>query len=124
MKYNHIGIPTDQKHDNEELVEGQGFRYYSTPYAANKWHVMWHRFPENHGLPELLTQVPHVAFTVDDLDLEIEGKKVLIGPYEPIEGYRVAIINDGGMAIELIESDLSDEEISKREQEVFDQNKR
>jgi hypothetical protein len=123
MLYSHIGIPTTKKRYNEELVEGQGFSYYTTPYAANKWHVMWHRFPKNNGLPQTLTQLPHIAFDVQDLDKEIEEKKVLLSPYEPLPGYRVAIIEDGGFPIEVIETKLNEEEISALEQEVFDQNR-
>jgi len=35
----------------------------------------------------------------------------MLGPYEPIEGYRVAIIDDAGIPVELIETTLTDEEI-------------
>jgi hypothetical protein len=123
MKYSHIGIPTDKEREGENLVERHGFRYYTTPYEANKWHVMWHRFPEDHGLPELVTKVPHVAFEVEDLEKEIEGKNILFGPYEPIEGYRVAMIDEGGFPIELIETKLSDKEISARENEIFNKHR-
>lgn len=73
---------------------------------------MWHRFPEDHGLHELLTQKPHIAFTVDDLDAEIEGKQILLGPYEPIPGFRVCIIEEFGEPIELIQTEMSDEEVA------------
>ena len=36
------------------------------------------------------------------------------GPYEPVAGYRIAAIEDGGIAIEFIETDLSDDEIWSR----------
>lgn len=117
MEYNHYGIPTKEIKENEAYVEVGGFKFYTTPYEANEYHIMWHRFEEGHGLPELLTKVPHIAFRVEDLDKEIEGKKVILGPYYPIEGYRVAIIEVDGVPIEFIETKLNDEEISKREQE-------
>ena len=79
-RYHHYGIPTDEKREDEVYVETHGFQFYSTPFDANKWHIQWHRFPEGHGLPELVTQVPHVAFQVDDLDEEIKGAKILFGP--------------------------------------------
>ena len=40
----------------------------------------------------LIRRVPHPAFQVNDLDRVIVGARVLLGPYEPIEGFRVAII--------------------------------
>jgi hypothetical protein len=45
------------------------------------------------------------------MDRAITGRKLLLGPYEPIAGFRVAIIDDGGIPIELIETSLSDDEI-------------
>lgn len=114
-RYHHYGIPTDEKREDEVYVETHGFQFYSTPFDANKWHIQWHRFPEGHGLPELVTQVPHVAFQVDDLDEEIKGAKILFGPYSPIENYRVCMIEEKGVPIELIETSLSDEELALAE---------
>ena len=116
-RYHHYGIPTTEKRSDESLVEVEGFKFYSTPFDANKWHIQWHRFPEGHGLPELVTQVPHIAFQVDDLNKEIEGCKVLFGPYSPIEGYKVAMIEENGIPIELVETSLSDWQLSILEQE-------
>lgn len=118
-KYHHYGIPTDEKRADETLVEIEGFKFYSTPFEANPWHIQWHRFPEGHGLPELVTQVPHIAFQVDNLDAEIQGAKVLLGPYSPLKGYRVAMIEEQGVPIELVETKLTDEELSLLEQEEF-----
>jgi hypothetical protein len=64
------------------------------------------------GLPRpLVRSLPHPAFKVDNLDRAVVNRKLLLGPYEPITGYRVAIIDDGGMPVELIETTLTDEEI-------------
>jgi len=122
-KYHHYGIPTTEKRNDETLVEVQGFKFYSTPYEANKWHIQWHRFPEGHGLPELVTKVPHIAFQVDDLDKEIENAKILFGPYSPLKGYRVAMIEEQGVPIELVETNLTDKELSELEQQEFNKHK-
>ena len=50
--------------------------------------------------------------TVDDLDREIKGAKILFGPYSPLPGYRVAMIEEQGVPIELVETNLTDEELS------------
>lgn len=119
-KFHHYGIPTTEVREDESLVEVGGFRFYSTPFEANKWHIQWHRFPKGHGLPDLLTKVPHIAFQVDDLDAEIKGCKILLPPYSPLPGYRVAIIEEQGVPIELVETKLSDEELSQLEKEVLE----
>jgi hypothetical protein len=120
-RYNHYGIPTTEVKENESYVEVGGFKFYSTPYEANEYHIQWHLFPEGHGLPEILTKVPHIAFQVDDLDKEIEGKKVILGPYYPLEGYRVAIIEEQGVPIEFIETKLNDKEVSELEQKNYEE---
>lgn len=58
--------------------------------------------------------MPHVAFKVDNLLRAIEDEEVILGPYEPIDGFFVAMINDNGAPIELIETTLSDDEIWER----------
>lgn len=110
-RYHHYAIPTQESRPDERLVETGGYKFYSTPFGANRWRIQWHRFPEGHGLPELVTQVPHIAFQVDDLDGEIKEAKVLFGPYTPIEGFRVAMIEEEGVPIELVETNLTDEEL-------------
>lgn len=114
-KYHHYGIPTTEKRADESYVEVGGYKLYSTPFEANKWHIQWHRFPEGHGLPEIITKVPHIAFQVDNLDEEIKGAKILLGPYSPLQGYRVAMIEVDGVPIELVETKLTDRELSDLE---------
>jgi hypothetical protein len=65
-------------------------------------------------LHPLIRTVPHPAFKVADLREAIQGEELLLGPYEPIDGYHVAIIRDGGIPIELIQTELSDDEIWDR----------
>jgi len=115
-KYHHYGIPTKERCSDETFIKTSDFKFYSTPFEGNKWHIQWHRFPEGHGLPELVTRVPHIAFQVDNLEKEIAGAKILFGPYEPLKGYRVAMIEEQGVPIE---TKLTDAELSKLEQEKF-----
>lgn len=59
----------------------------------------------------LIKTVPHVAIQVDNLKEALEGYEILLGPYEPIPNYRVAIINDGGVPVELVETSLTPVEL-------------
>jgi hypothetical protein len=72
------------------------------------------RFEPDSSLHPLIRTVPHVAFKVADLDQAIAGCNVLLGPYEPIPDFRLAIIEDGGQPIELVETILTDEELWRR----------
>jgi hypothetical protein len=47
--------------------------------------------------------VPHVAFQVDDLARELEGRDVLVQPNSPSPGVMVAFIVDNGAPVELIQ---------------------
>jgi hypothetical protein len=63
------------------------------------------RFESDSPLPELVKKVPHVAFEVEDLAAELQGKEVLIEPNSPSGGVMVAFIVDNGAPIEFIQFD-------------------
>ncbi|WP_295537914.1 hypothetical protein [uncultured Pseudacidovorax sp.] len=107
-EFHHAGIPTDQVRDDEQFSANAGMY---TSDNAGRFRIQWHRFTPDSPLHPLIRSVPHVAFKVADLAAAIEGETVILGPYEPIDGYRVAMIDDGGVPIELIQTELSDEEI-------------
>jgi hypothetical protein len=62
----------------------------------------------------LIQTIPHAAFKVGDLDKAVMGYNILLGPYEPIPNFRVAIIEDRGQPIELVQTTLTDEELWER----------
>ncbi|WP_237729468.1 VOC family protein [Lelliottia amnigena] len=79
-----------------------------------KFRIQWHRFTDDSPIHPLLKTVPHVALKVDNLARAIEGEEIILGPYEPIDGYQVAVINDNGAPVELIQTELSDDELWSR----------
>jgi hypothetical protein len=113
--FHHLGIPSD------EVKEGESYhpkyKFYSTPFGANPYRIQWLRFPKGCTLPKIITEIPHLAFKVEDLEAEIEEKKVVLGSWEPLEGFRVAIIEDEGAPIEFIETTISDEELARLDRE-------
>ena len=106
--FHHMGIPTDEARPGEIFSPAAGMYTSDNPGAFS---IQWHRFTPDSPLHPLIRTVPHPAFKVADLQAAIEGEEVLLGPYEPIDGYFVAIINDGSAPVELIQTDLTDEEI-------------
>ncbi len=107
-EFHHMGIPTDIPHDGEQFSAKAGLYTADNP---GKFRIQWHRFTPDSPLHPLIRTMPHPAFKVADLAAAIEGETVLLGPYEPIDGYHVTIIDDGGVPVELIQTTLSDEEI-------------
>lgn len=106
-----MGIPTDDIRPNETFSPAAGMYTADNP---GSFRIQWHRFTADSPLHPLLRTVPHPAFKVADLQAAIEGEELLLGPYEPIDGFLVAVINDGGAPVELIQTDLTDEEVWER----------
>jgi len=100
-KYHHVGIPTTVSRENEAYMEE--FKMYVSGYNSSPYGVEWMRFEPDSPLPELIKEIPHVAFEVDDLKKEIQDKEVLIPPNSPSEDIIVAFIVDNGVPIEFIQ---------------------
>ncbi len=102
-KYHHFGIPTDVPRDGENYLPE--FKVYCSGYATSPYGIEWMRFEPQSPLPELVRTVPHIAFEVDDLGAEIEGKDILIPPNSPSPGVTVAFIVDNGVPVEFLAFD-------------------
>lgn len=103
-----MGIPTMEVRPGEIFSVAAGM--YTSDNPGN-FRIQWHRFTAESPLHPLIRTVPHPAFKVPDLQAAIVGEVVILGPYEPIDGYFVAIIDDAGAPVELIQTDLTDSEI-------------
>jgi hypothetical protein len=108
-EFHHLGIPTNEARPGERY--SARFDMYTSDSDCQLLHIQYHRFAADSSLDPLIRSLPHPAFKVDNLDRAVVDRKLLLGPFEPITGYRVAIIDDGGMPVELIETTLTDEEI-------------
>ncbi len=100
-RYHHIGIPTDIPRPDEKYIADYGL--YVSGFETSPYGIEWMRFKENSPISEVIKTIPHIAFEVDDLDKEIEGKNLLGDISNPSEGVRVAMFIDNGSPIELIE---------------------
>lgn len=100
-QYHHLGIPTTIQHPDETYLESH--RLYVSGYDSSPYGIEWMRFEPDCPLPELVQTVPHIAFEVDDLLAELEGKEVLIKPNSPSDGVLVAFIVDNGAPVEFLQ---------------------
>jgi len=105
----HIGIPTGECRPGERYAAKVGM--YTTDDLSGPMPVQWHRFEPDSPLHPLLREQPHIAYKVSDLRAAIEGHTVILGPYEPIDDYQVAVIDNAGLPVELIQTTLTDDEI-------------
>ena len=102
-EFHHVGIQTNIKRENEKYVTDG--KVYITDFDAHPYNIEWLRFEDDSPMPEEIQKIPHVAFKVDDLEAELEGKNVLMEPFVPMEGVRVAFILEDGAPIEFMQFD-------------------
>ena len=101
MKYHHLGIPTQTPKEGETYLKE--YDVYCTDHESNPFGIQWMRYGKNCTLPELVKEVAHVAFEVQDLNQALIGKEVIIEPNSPSEGVMVAFILENGAPVELLE---------------------
>ena len=99
-KLHHVGIPTQEKHENETYL--QDGKLYITDAAASPNKIEWLRFEPGSPMPQMLQTLPHIAYEVDDLEAEMRGKEVLMPPFSPLAGITVAFVIEEGAPIELM----------------------
>ena len=100
-RYHHMGIPTDQPRVGERYLPH--LKMHVCGFETSPYGIEWMRFEPDSPVSELVRTVPHIAFEVDDLDREIQGRELLGEVSSPSEGIRVAMIVDDGAPVELIE---------------------
>ena len=61
------------------------------------------RYEQGCDVPELIRNVVHVAFEVDDVYEAIKGKNVITAPNSPSPGVLVAMIEEAGAPVELLQ---------------------
>ncbi len=103
LRYHHLGIPTTESRPGERHLPEFGM--HVSGYDTSPFRIEWMRFDPDSPMPDLVQQVPHVAFEVDDLAAALEGREVLIQPNRPSPGVRVAFVIDDGAPVELMQID-------------------
>ncbi len=111
-RLHHLGIPTTKIMPGARYAAGVGM--YTSDDLSGPVPIQWHRFTPDSPLHPLIKTQPHVAYQVSDLAAALVGQTVILGPYEPIEGFWTAMIDHGGLPIEFIQTELSDEIIWSR----------
>jgi len=100
-RYHHLGIPTTVPRPGEVYLPH--LRIHVAGYETSPFGVEWMRFDPDCGIHELVRTVPHLAFEVDDLEAALAGRRVISPVSSPCEGVRVAMIEDDGAPVELME---------------------
>ena len=104
-KYHHTGIPTKNRMPDETYLPA--LKFYVSGFPVSPFGIEWMRFEIDSPVHPLIQKVPHVAFEVDDLELELSrGNFIILSePEYSAEGIKVAMIEHNGAPIELIQFD-------------------
>ncbi|MGD8306648.1 MAG: hypothetical protein PVF17_08340 [Ignavibacteria bacterium] len=100
-RFHHIGIPTTRQMPNEKYIKG--LKMFVTGFDTSPYGIEWMRFEKDSPISEIVKNVPHIAFEVDDLEKSLEGKNILTGAHTISEGIKVAMILDNDAPVELLE---------------------
>ena len=103
MKFNHIGIPTQDRFDGEIPLPHLAMTV--SDHRNNPFGIQWQRYDADAPYPDLVKSVPHVAFEVEDLKAALRDQKVIIEPNSPAKGLTVAFIEVNGAPVELMQID-------------------
>ena len=102
MDFEHIGLITTEKKDDEDWVEDT--KVWVTNPKKHPYKVEWLRFREDSPVKGDLRDKPHVAFSVDDLEKASKGLTVLLEPFEVGGFVRAGFYkNKDGAIVELME---------------------
>ncbi|MHB1375872.1 MAG: VOC family protein [Candidatus Humimicrobiaceae bacterium] len=80
MKFDHIGLITNEKKNSESWVEAT--RVWVTNPKKHPFNVEWLRFESDSPVSGSLREKPHVAFRVKNLEEASKGLKILLDPFE------------------------------------------
>lgn len=101
FSFQYFGIPSAIKRDKEFVLNNfQSLNPRSLPHTNG---IQWMRFHEDSSIPEVVQKTAHIAFQVTDLDEAIKSRTILVNPYIPAEGVRVAFIIENDVPIGFFE---------------------
>jgi hypothetical protein len=107
--FDHVGIPTTVRHDGESWVEPT--RVWVTSPRAHPFNVEWLRYEPDTPVAGALRDQPHVAYRVADVVQAIDGRLVLLEPFDVGGGFaRVAFVVQDGAVVELMQYASPDSE--------------
>lgn len=102
--FDHVGIPTGEKQPEEMYVEAT--KVWVTDPMRHPQRIEYLRFEPDTPVQGPVRDLPHFAFQVDDLEAEIGGAQILLGPFSPTDTLRVVFIWKDGAVFELMENSV------------------
>ena len=80
MQFNHIGMITDEEKEGAMFIPAT--RVWVTDFRTHPYHIEWLRFEPDSPVTGPVRDLPHVAYSVDDIEEAAKGLKVLLEPFD------------------------------------------
>jgi hypothetical protein len=101
-RFHHIGLVTNTSKPGEMYFDS--LKVWGTSPDADANRIEWVRFAPDSPLAETpVAKMPHVSWQVDDLNAELKGKELVVGPIEAAPGIRIAYFFSDGALVEYLE---------------------
>jgi hypothetical protein len=102
--FDHVGVPTAEKQPEEMYVADT--KVWVTDPLRHPHRIEYLRYEPDTPVSGPVRDLPHMAFRVDNLEREIEGAEILLGPFQPTSTLRVAFVLRDGAVFEYMESSI------------------
>ncbi len=98
--FHHIGMPTDIVQEGETYVEDT--RVWVTRPENHPQRIEFLRFEADTPVTGPIRDMPHIAYRLEGITMSeaLEGEKVIIEPFSPMEGLEVAFFEKDGAVVE------------------------
>ncbi len=80
MQFDHIGIVTEDKKEDEIFVSAT--KVWITEFDKHPYRIEWLRFEPDTPVTGPVRDMPHVAWRVDDVEAAGAGMKCLLEPFD------------------------------------------
>jgi hypothetical protein len=101
-QFHHIGLVATEPKPGEMWFET--LKVWGTDPSKDPNKIEWVRFtPESPLSKTPVAQMPHTSWRVDNLEQELKGKQVAVGPLTAAPGIRIAYFLMDGALIEYLE---------------------
>lgn len=101
-EFDHVGIIIDERQANEMYVPAT--KVWVTNPAAHPYKIEYLRFEPDSPVTGPVRDLPHIAFRVSNLEEEMAGTEILLGPFHPTEALRVVFVLKDGAVFEFMEN--------------------
>jgi hypothetical protein len=107
-RFDHVGIPTVNEKEGSVWLEED--RVWVTNPRQHPLNIEWVRYAPGSRMHPTLQANLHLAYRVDDLAEALEGREVLVPPFELGDGFAmIAFVQIDGNVVELMQYTDPDE---------------